>query len=509
MSNSQHISAYNFTHISSYISGTMSREDMYAFEKAMLNDPFLEDAVIGYKTANINQANADIAAITAVINKQKDKKVISFYSRNKTWLNAAATIIIIAGVGILTYTIFNTTTSTKQIAAINPQTEAGLKDTTSVAVTTPNAVSTNKPKKVLDDRRKQKIAVDNEVNDNLVSSQREAINSDLSIQTMRVDSNASVAKTFNPPAIAAKELNNAPPTALAELLQGKVAGVEINKKSAKENAKITIRGLGSLAKNQQPLYVINDKVYDSMPATINPKNIKKIDIIKAENATTIYGAKAANGVIRITTNDNLITGKITNQNGEAVANASILINNTNKGVATNANGDFSFTTKDSIVDVSVNSIGYNTTTASVYNNKLNNIIIKENQASLNEVVVIGYGAARKRDMSSNIEKPKQYATDSLMPVGGWQYYTQYINKKISIIGDTTDANHVVIRDKFGKELDDIDIEFSVDKQGSAYNVKVITEIDSTKAKTIAAIIQTGPKWTTNKKKNKIKLPLKN
>jgi TonB-dependent SusC/RagA subfamily outer membrane receptor len=326
---------------------------------------------------------------------------------------------------------------------------------------------------------------------------------------MMADSNLSIYKSHDPATITANQLKNTPPIVLDEVLQGRVAGVEINKSKAKEAAKINIRGLGSIAKNQQPLYLINDKMYDSLPASINQKNIKKIDIVKAADATAMYGAKAANGIVRITTNDNLITGKITNQNGEAVANASVNINNTNKSVATNANGNFNFTTTDSIVDITVNAIGYNSINTSVYNIKLNKITIKENQASLSEVVVIGYGTSKKIDMTANIEKQNQYASDSLTPVGGWQYYTQYINKKIGIIGDTTDANQAVIRDKFGYKLNDIAIEFSVNKQGSAYNVKVITEIERTKAKTIAAIIQTGPKWINSKKKNKVKLPLKN
>ena len=100
--------------------------------------------------------------------------------------------------------------------------------------------------------------------------------------------------------------------------------------------------------------------------------------------------------------------------------------------------------------------------------------------------------------------------DSLIPVGGWQYYSKYINQKIGFLGDTTIDNQLVLRDKFGNKLDDVDIEFSLDKEGSAYDVKIISNIDSMQAKNIANIVSEGPKWNTKKrKKNKVKISLKN
>ena len=89
------------------------------------------------------------------------------------------------------------------------------------------------------------------------------------------------------------------------------------------------------------------------------------------------------------------------------------------------------------------------------------------------------------------------------------YWIKYLaGIKVGFIGYTTNNSNVVILDKNGNRLDDIDIEFSVDKQGNAYNVKVITDIDSTNAKTLADIVKDGPKWITTKKKNKARISLK-
>jgi len=89
----------------------------------------------------------------------------------------------------------------------------------------------------------------------------------------------------------------------AELLQGKVAGINITKSGdPNEQPVIILRGASTLRSGaaQQPLYVI-----DGVPAAsidlVAPSDIATIDVLKDAAATAIYGARAANGVIMITT----------------------------------------------------------------------------------------------------------------------------------------------------------------------------------------------------------------
>jgi TonB-linked SusC/RagA family outer membrane protein len=88
----------------------------------------------------------------------------------------------------------------------------------------------------------------------------------------------------------------------SQLLQGKVAGLNITKSgNPNENGAIILRGPSSLRVGaQEPLYVI-----DGVPAAsidlVSPDDIKSIDILKDASSTAIYGARAANGVILITT----------------------------------------------------------------------------------------------------------------------------------------------------------------------------------------------------------------
>lgn len=112
-----------------------------------------------------------------------------------------------------------------------------------------------------------------------------------------------------------KEVENTPTPSFESALQGKAAGVVIESGSGKvgQGIKIRIRGTSSISASSQPLYVV-----DGLPVTsqslsdpynddtnplvdINPNDIESIEVLKDASAAAIYGARAANGVILITT----------------------------------------------------------------------------------------------------------------------------------------------------------------------------------------------------------------
>src|SRR6202000_2207852 len=88
-----------------------------------------------------------------------------------------------------------------------------------------------------------------------------------------------------------------------ELLAGKVPGINITKSGdPNEQPVVILRGASTLRTGsaQQPLYVI-DGVPDASIDLVAPSDIATIDVLKDASATAIYGARAANGVIMITT----------------------------------------------------------------------------------------------------------------------------------------------------------------------------------------------------------------
>lgn len=93
------------------------------------------------------------------------------------------------------------------------------------------------------------------------------------------------------------EVNN--PVAL---LQGKVAGLTVNRPGGNPNEDYTIRvrGLSTLGGNTEPLIVV-DGVPAASLSSVDPNDIKSIDVLKDASASAIYGTRGANGVILITT----------------------------------------------------------------------------------------------------------------------------------------------------------------------------------------------------------------
>lgn len=119
--------------------------------------------------------------------------------------------------------------------------------------------------------------------------------------------------------VKAEILEKEPSTSIDQMLQGRAAGVQITSNSGDPGAgtDIRIRGVGSISAGSDPLYIVDGIPIISTPfdntdagrnvarispiADINPSDIERIDVLKDANAAAIYGSRAANGVIIITT----------------------------------------------------------------------------------------------------------------------------------------------------------------------------------------------------------------
>ncbi|WP_461146335.1 SusC/RagA family TonB-linked outer membrane protein [Spirosoma pulveris] len=97
-----------------------------------------------------------------------------------------------------------------------------------------------------------------------------------------------------------KELLSIPATDVAQQLQGRVAGVTVtNDATPGGSATVRIRGFGTIG-NNDPLYII-DGVPTQNLGTINQNDIETIQVLKDASASSIYGSRAANGVVIVTT----------------------------------------------------------------------------------------------------------------------------------------------------------------------------------------------------------------
>lgn len=98
-----------------------------------------------------------------------------------------------------------------------------------------------------------------------------------------------------------EELTKTPSSNMAQALQGKAAGVMVTQNgSPGGGVNIRVRGVGSINRNPNPLYVI-DGVVGVDINTIAPEDIKSISVLKDAASAAIYGANGANGVVLVTT----------------------------------------------------------------------------------------------------------------------------------------------------------------------------------------------------------------
>ncbi|TLP71118.1 carboxypeptidase-like regulatory domain-containing protein [Maribacter sp. ACAM166] len=87
----------------------------------------------------------------------------------------------------------------------------------------------------------------------------------------------------------------------ASVLQGRVPGVRVESNGGAPGAgvNVVIRGTGSFG-NDQPLYVIDGNIVGSM-SFLNPNDIESVSVLKDASSAAIYGSRASNGVVLITT----------------------------------------------------------------------------------------------------------------------------------------------------------------------------------------------------------------
>ena len=97
-------------------------------------------------------------------------------------------------------------------------------------------------------------------------------------------------------------LNKVRASTVNDAIKGKVSGVQITQASGQpgSGSQIKIRGIGSV-NNSDPLYIVDGMAVDGGIDYLNPNDIQSVEILKDAASAAIYGARAANGVVLVTT----------------------------------------------------------------------------------------------------------------------------------------------------------------------------------------------------------------
>lgn len=103
--------------------------------------------------------------------------------------------------------------------------------------------------------------------------------------------------------VSEQSLKEVPAVSLADALQGRAAGLDIQNvgTSPGSSTQIRIRGTRSISGSNAPLLILDGIPYDGDLNDINPDDIASVDILKDASATAIYGSRGSNGIILVTT----------------------------------------------------------------------------------------------------------------------------------------------------------------------------------------------------------------
>jgi hypothetical protein len=452
-----HIS-FSASDIEKYWKGLLPSATMHAMEKAAMDDPFLADAMEGYRTKVMHKKEAvapDFQELSIRLKErvEKDKIIAMPRTRNNWWRVAAAAVVLIGG-SVLAFQFFNTSNKQheQEIAVVNSTTEK-----------TNNNIITDSTKLFLDPVKKNdssagvsdiaaieknKIATGNNVNtDSKVDYKQTGTDSDNQIP------NAVVENSINQPTTAA-------PIASGDITKEKETKTDLAKREADK----------PVADDKSKLIEadINFKRRDNLP-----------------------GKTLASNQL------NVFNGRVVDQNNQAVAGAIVRLPVQKQTIATDANGFFNYSAPDTVLKASITSVGFETQNISLRNNNYaynqdararNNQSVVENQIqlkpqneALEEVVVSGYGTQKKDRISSAKTKGIDVDVLEASPVIRVDEYNNYLEKNKVLIDEVKNIHGTVV------------VSFTLTKRGLS-DFKIEQGLNDYLNAEAIRLVKEGPGW---------------
>ncbi len=132
------------------------------------------------------------------------------------------------------------------------------------------------------------------------------------------------------------------------------------------------------------------------------KNFKHFNGLLAAAFVILFSFNCSKSLLAQAVEGKKITGKITSQSGEFLMGASITLKGTSTGAVSNEKGEFSITVSNNKAVLLISHVGYKLKEVAVKNLSTLSIILDEDKNELAQVVVIGYGAVRKSDLTGSV-----------------------------------------------------------------------------------------------------------
>ena len=427
-----------------YIKGSRKGKDARRFELEAMQDPFLHDAIEGYDAIVGNHVNDIFRIQKNILNKSASKQ------RFPVWA-AAACLILLIGVG--TYFLL-------------PQ--KGPDVFISQEITTP-------VEKEVEKMQSESIL---EESSHLADDKVQIQNSVVKPETL----------------IPTKEERE-----IDFIVHSQAGDAEIISKSE--------MALLDVITNNQDEELAESKVYVPVPTkpiydmgTTNSISVRDMQKIESGKIAASKKADDVSKVAQSQASKKLIKGKVVDTQGEPLVGVSVFQKGTKSGAVTDMDGNFTLRI-DSVLNnaIALSYVGYEPQEMKI--NQLDNnplIAMNENNSSLDEVVVIGYGRTKKKDVSAAMSSVENSSSKKPEPVIGVSAYKNYLKNNVT---QPTDEKCATIKGK-------VVLSFRVNEDGQPYDIQVKKSLCSSADSIAVDLLRNGSKWTYGTQQAEIEVVFK-
>lgn len=430
---------YTAEDIQRYLKGQMSAEEMHAIEIASLDDPFLADAIEGFQGALAGDDKASVNTSLRKLNEELQERVkqpakVSSIAKNRWWnIAAAALILIVAGV-----------------AFYNNRTDS--------------------------ENSKTSLAVKEKANNN--SSNLPKAEEKSTSTTIQADTQNTRNETVAAPAAPSNEVASKPLSARSSNEAGNQPADQ-NKSDA-----------GTKASDQKHASEVQqEQRFETLKEERKAAAADHTSLEKPSDAVASPPSFRGN---QVAGRQNHFSGRVVNEENRPLTAASVIILQNNTSTITDESGNFSFSATDSVVEVQVGMVGYDTRRFRLRNDLTSNKLVLAKGSMDMDNVVVGYGSQRKQsdpeptaESNAPTTSKKTRATvkvQGAIPSIGWVEYQKYLEKSKR----PPSSNPLLT----GEAV----ISFQVRRTGMLSDFKVEKSLSKDHDAEAIRLIREGPEW---------------
>ncbi len=417
-----------------YLNNQMSNSERNAFERYLQKNTFESEAMEGFSGHDHSIIMNDLNELNERIHQKKRNKML--------WIRVAAVALILIASGIIFYRI----------------------DTHEVQ------------KQMVENREKEKVAPQENKKEEVLpekqatfEQKQDDIRKNINTESKEKSQNISVSKSVNVSAKPAPALRKPEETEYSEIKTKPAAKNEI----AVNEATTQPMDIVKEPRSEEILMQIADETEE-----LEPKLLMKTGTLKGITQNVSVSSSSDS------TPPFRIRGTVVSKNlNEAIPGVNIVAKGTNIGTITDLNGNFELQVPDENVDTFVASFIGMENKEFEYNEGAENVIqLEESELGLSEVVVIGYGEQRKRDLTGSTIMVSENSTPPI-PLGGYKNYHKYLKE------------NCLVDDLYKKQKNVVRVKLFIDQNGTLTDIVPLNNPDSILLNKAKVIISEGPGWS--------------